>query len=50
MRHANSKDLEDLIEDIYDYREIYGQSIEADNEDFQWIPEEYYGRETTIKK
>ena len=33
----------------YSYREIYGQSIEADNEDFQWIPEEYYGRETTIK-
>ena len=27
MRHANSKDLEDLIEDIYDYREIYGQGF-----------------------
>ena len=27
VRHANSKDLEDLIEDIYDYREIYGQGF-----------------------
>ena len=33
----------------YSYREIFGEYIEDDNENYQWVPEKYYGRETTIK-